>query len=135
LQTNDPYGQVTRNLKQSLKLSGVHFAPTPQTANVVLIIISEETSQQLLSVGGTQQTRQYNLTLTVTFELTNPAGKVIVSPQSISETQPATLQANQILAGSNEVNDLYQRMRLAIVYDIMNRLSSRDVSTALMTTL
>src|SRR5580765_4776974 len=67
LQTPDPYGQLTRNLKRSLRMSGVELSSTPAGAKTVLVIMSETSGQQLLSVSGTQQTRQYNLSLTVTF--------------------------------------------------------------------
>lgn len=129
LKTEDPYGQLTRNIKQYLKLSGVYLANTPQEAETVLVILREFNSEQLLSIGGTQQTRQYNITLTVNFEVTTPDGKILVSPQSCSETRALTIQSNQILGGSNEENNLYQQMRRAIVYDIMSRLSSKEVST------
>lgn len=132
IKTNDPYGQTANNLKQALEFSHVHVTDNPKDASVIFVILREETGQQLLSVGGTQQTRQYNIILTVTFQLTDREGKVLIPPQAITEMQPVTIQANQILAGSNEMNYLYQRTRLAIVYDIMNRLASDDVTRTLM---
>jgi LPS-assembly lipoprotein len=132
IQTSDPYGELARNLEKSLVLSGVTLASSPQDASMILNIQNENTNDQLLSVGNTQQTRQYNLTLTVTFELDNPHGQVIVPSQSIAETQSITIQADQILGGSNEENNLYQQMRRDIIYKIMNRLSSKNV-TALVT--
>ena len=50
----------------------------------------------------------------------------------MTETRALTIQADQILASSNEANNLYQQMRQAIVYDIMSRIASHDV-TALIT--
>jgi LPS-assembly lipoprotein len=128
LKTQDPYGQLTRNLKQYLKDSNVQLADSPQTAETVLEILHEYNTEQLLSIGGTQQTRQYNIILTVNFQVTDPTGKILLPPQSMSETRSLTIQSNQILGGSNEENNLYQQMRRAIVYDIMNRLSSKDVT-------
>lgn len=128
----DPYGQLARNLRQYLKVSCVHIANCPENADIVLEIISEQTTQQLLSVGGTQQTRQYNLILTVTFQLLNSTGCVLLPPTSVSETRTIPILANQVLAGSNEANNLLRRMRLAIVYDIMLRLSSQYVTCRVM---
>lgn len=131
LQTTDPYGELAHNLQDYLHASGVHLADSPKTANTVLVILSEQTLQQMLSVSGTQQTRQYNLILVVTFEVTDPNGKILLQPQVISETRTIPIQSNQVLAGSNEANNLYRQMRQAIVHDIMNRLSSRNVATIL----
>jgi LPS-assembly lipoprotein len=132
IKTADPYGQLTRNLAEYLKMSGVHLTETPEEATTVLHIISETENQQLLSVSGTQQTRQYNLTLVVTFEISNPKGVVLVPPQTLNEQRTLTTQSDQILGGSNEQNTLYQQMRQAIIDDIVNRLASRDVTTLLM---
>ena len=132
LQTADPYGELARNLKLYLKSSGVHLTDTANTASTVFVIQKEETSQQLLSVGGTQQTRQYNLILAVTFEITTPQGVVLVPSQLLSQSRTIPIQSNQILGGSNEANNLYSQMRQSIVYDIMSRIASQDVTKLVM---
>lgn len=128
LQTTEPFGQLTRNLKQYLKFSGVVLVETPAEADTVLVILNETNSEQLLSIGGTQQTRQYNITLSVSFEVTDPHGRVLVPPETLHETRSLTILSNQILGGSNEENNLFVQMRRAIVYDILTRLSSKDVA-------
>ncbi|MDR3477506.1 MAG: LPS assembly lipoprotein LptE [Gammaproteobacteria bacterium] len=134
IQSQDPYSQLIRFLKQALKQSGVHFAETPQSASAILEIINERQVQQLLSVGGTQQTRVYNLTLIVAYQLTDPHGRPIANRQEATETRTVTIQANQILGGSNEQSNLFQLMRRAIIFTIMRHLSSLDVTNALMQT-
>lgn len=131
IQTDNPYGVLTQNLRESLKLSGVELTNNPHDALTILHIISETQSQVLLSVSGLQQTRQYNLSLAVTFELTNPKGVVLMPPLTLTENRTLTTESDQILGGTNEQNTLYQQMQLAIIYDIMNRLSSRDVASFL----
>jgi len=131
LESHDPYGQLARNLKQFLKVAGVHLTKKREDADIVLMILSEVTPQKLISISGTQQTRQYNLILTVTYQLTTPQGKPLINPQTSSVTRTLTIKADQILAGSNEANALYDQMRQAIIYDIMSRLSSKDITTQL----
>lgn len=132
LQTKDPYGELARDIRQYLKSSGVCLANCPQNAALILDILSEQTCQQLLSVGGTQQTRQYNLILNVTFEILTPNGCVLVPPTTVTETRTIPILANQVLAGSNEANTLFHQMRQAIVYDMMLRLSSNYVTCRVM---
>lgn len=131
LETRDPYGQLTRYLRQFLKVSGVTLVEKPEDATAVLVILHEATSQQLLGMSGTQQTRQYNLILTVIFQVTDTQSKVIVPAQTIVETRSFTIKSDQILAGSNEANNLYNQMRQAIVYDIMTRLGSTEITRLL----
>jgi len=131
LETSDPYGQLTRYLKQFLKVSNVNLVNHREDSTAILVILREATSQQLLGISGTQQTRQYNLILNVTFQVTDPQGKIVVPLQSITETRSFTIKSDQILAGSNEANNLYNQMRQAIVYDIMARLGSAEVTRLL----
>ena len=114
--------------QQSLKMSGVHLVSSPEEADIVLAILSDDTSQQLLSIGGTQQTRQYQLKAVVTFEINDAKGRTLLNAQSLSEERVITMQSDQILGSSNEVNMLYQQMRRAIAYAIMNRLASKEVT-------
>jgi LPS-assembly lipoprotein len=134
LETPDPYGQLARYLRQFLKMSGVALADSPEGATSILAIISESTGDQLLGINGTQQTRQYNLVLTVTFQVSNPKNRVLVPPQTVSESRALTITNDQILASSNEAMNLYTQMRQTIVYDIMSRLSSGEITTQLTTT-
>jgi LPS-assembly lipoprotein len=127
----DPYGQLAKNIKQSLLLSQVEITSSPESATTVLDIVSEKTGQQLLGVGGTQQTRQYKLTLTVTFQVTDSKGSVLVPLQQVAEWRTISIQASQVLGGSNEANSLYQQMRQAIVFDIMTLLGSQNTAHAL----
>jgi LPS-assembly lipoprotein len=131
IQTADPYGALTRNLRDYLMRSDVELVDSPAEALTILHIISEVQNQQLLSVSGLQQTRQYSLTLSVTFEIMNPKGIVLVPPSTLTENRTLTTLSDLILGGTNEQNTLYQQMRLAIINDIMNRLGSRDVTILL----
>ncbi len=131
LQSPDPYGQLSKNLRQSLTMAGVTLTATPAEAKTVLAILDEEESQQLLSVSGTQQTRQYNLILTVTFNLSDPKNNILIAPQKVRQNRTLTIQSNQVLAGSNEAVNLYQQMRLAIAPMIVNRISSTAITSQL----
>jgi LPS-assembly lipoprotein len=131
VQSPDPYGDLTHNIKQYLRMSGVHLAASPKEAATILNITQEVLSQDLLSINSSQQTRQYNLRLFVTFEITDAQGKALAGPHTIGELRPLTLQSNQILAGSNQATQLYHDMRRSLTYSLMNWLSSKAVAEAL----
>lgn len=131
LKTPDPYGQLARNLRSFLIMSHVHLADTVESADTVLVILKEQMGQDLVSVSGTQLTRQYNLTLNVTYQVTDASGKVLISPQTSTEVRSLTIQSDQILGGSNEASSLYKQMQRTTVYNIMNRLSSKEVTAIL----
>lgn len=131
IQTSDPYGELTKNLRLYFKMSGIHLTTTPTDATSILNILSENTSEQLLNISGTQTTRQYNLILTVSYNVTDNRGNILVDTQTATETRPLTINANQMLSGSNQAVSLYQQMRQAVVYDIVSRLASREITTLL----
>ncbi|EKD71552.1 MAG: hypothetical protein ACD_46C00162G0002 [uncultured bacterium] len=128
VKTQDPYGYLARNLQLNLKLSKVQLTDSPSDATTILAMTEESMSQEELSVSGTQQTRQYNLKITIAFEITDHTGKILVPSQSLSETRTITIQSNQILGSSNEANLLYQQMRRALAYSIMYRISSKEIT-------
>jgi len=133
LETSDPYGELARHLRQFLKMSGVQLAQNAAEATSILTILSQSTSDQLIGINGSQQTRQYNLVLTVTFQVSNAKNRVLVSPQTVTESRALTVINDQVLASSNEAMNLYSQMRRDIVYDIMSRLSSADITAQLTT--
>jgi LPS-assembly lipoprotein len=125
--TPDPYGQLARNLQQALKMSQVTLVDST-TATTILNITKDEATQEFLSVNGTTQTRQYNLRVTVEFDITDANGAVIMPSLALSETRVITVQSNQILGSSNEANLFYQQMRRNLAYAIMNRIASKEVT-------
>lgn len=129
IESVDPYGTLVKNLHQSLQMSHVRIAENVDDAETRLVILRDDTSEKLLSVGGTQQTRQYKLTVTTSFEVTDHNGRTIVPAQSLSESRVITVQSNQILGSSNEANLYFQQMRRTLASAIMYRLSSLDVTT------
>ena len=131
LQAHDPYGSLARDLQGYLKMSNVELASSPENANTILVILKDENLQQLQSVSGTQQTRQYELKVNVVFEINDTKGRTLVSPQTLSESRTITIQSNQILGSSNETNLYYQQMRRLLAYAIMNRMASKDVTNAI----
>lgn len=128
LQTSDPYSYLARTLKDYLKMSDVKLANHPAEADTILNIISDEASQEFLSVNGTQQTRQYRLKVVVTFEVADNKGKSLTGLQALKEERVITVQSNQILGSSNEATLFYQQMRRELANAIMNRLASAEIS-------
>lgn len=128
LDTPDPYGILAHQLEQNLKLSHVRLVSSAKEAQTVLVIMQDDNSQELLSVSGTQQTRQYALKVTVSFAITDSSGSIIMPAVSLTEQRYITIQSNQILGTSNESNLFYQQMRRTLAFSIMNRIASQEVT-------
>jgi len=131
LKASDPYGHLVRSLQQYLKSSHVQLVSSPSEADTILTILSDTTSQVLLSVSGTQQTRQYTLNVIVTFDISDAQGRTLIPPQTLSESRIITVQSNQVLGSSNEANLFYQQMRRSIAFAIMNRIASKQITATI----
>jgi LPS-assembly lipoprotein len=129
IQSIDPYGTLVKELEQSLKMSGVKLTMNASEAETILVILHDDTGQDLLSVGGTQQTRQYRLRVNVMFEVNDAHGRNIVPPQGLVESRVITVQSNQILGSSNEANLYFMQMRRTLASAIMHRISSHDITS------
>lgn len=128
LQTPDSYGYLARNLEQYLRMSGVVLVTDPKLASATLQVTADDNSQKLISISSTQQTRQYNLIVTVNFQINDQQGRVILPTQILTEARTITVQSSQILGSSNEANMFYQQMRRNLAYAIMNRIASKEVT-------
>lgn len=128
LQTPDPYGQLARNLQDYLKMSNVELVDKRENASAILSILRDETSQVMLSVSGTEQTRQYRLNVILVFEVLDAQNRVIIPPEHLIESRTITIQSNQILGSSNETNLFYQQMRRTLARSLMYRLSSQGIT-------
>lgn len=128
VESPDPYGFLPRYLKENLKMSGVTLTTKPELASAVLEVTHDDSTQVLLNVSGTQQTRQYNIGVTVTFRITNNKGIIIVDSQTLSTTRVITVQSNQILGSSNESTLFYRQMRRELAGAIINRIASKEIT-------
>jgi outer membrane lipopolysaccharide assembly protein LptE/RlpB len=48
--------------------------------------------------------------------------------ETLSQSRTLPINSGEVLAGSNQAAALFQQMRRAVVFDIMNRLSSQYVT-------
>ncbi len=126
LKTSQPYSPLSNAFKEYCQYSKIPLVKNEKDATAILVILNENTAQQLVAISNTQQTRQYNLSLAVSFQVISPEGNVLVPDATVSETRAVTLNASQLLSGSNQEEDLYEKMRQAIVVDVVRQLTSTD---------
>lgn len=131
IQTSDPYSELVRSIKLSLKMSAVQIVDSPSAANTILVIQQDTVGEEMLSVGTTLQTRQYILRATVVFEIQDNLGRILVPPGTLVETRTITVQSNQVLGTTNEMNLFFKQMRRALAYALMNRIASNDITDIL----
>ncbi|MGD9152263.1 MAG: LPS assembly lipoprotein LptE [Gammaproteobacteria bacterium] len=125
LQSNSPYSDFTKQLKNALRLSKVKLVNDPRQALIILYISQEHFYTNQTTVASTAQTRNYNATYTITYSLQNKYGNTIVKPKSVSATDTITVNQNEILENSNKLDITKQTLIRNLIMKLMFQLTSK----------
>ncbi len=124
LQPGEHFGQFENNFKRSLKAAGVTVLDQVGSKNLILSLSPTTFTSDNSSIGGSIQARIYNLTFSVSFEVTDAKGKSIIDTQTITVTKGLTLNPNEVFSASNQVDIEKQSMQQEAISKIFNILSS-----------
>ncbi|MDZ4728732.1 MAG: LPS assembly lipoprotein LptE [Xanthomonadales bacterium] len=97
----DEYSQLARRVRIDLEQAGVKIV-NQDSATAILEIPKNEVLTEVLSIGDNARVREYRITHTVQFRLTDMQGKDIVPLQTIRQSREISFDEQQILAVSRE---------------------------------
>lgn len=124
LQPGEHVGQFENDFKRSLKAAGVTVLNQVDSKNLILSLSPTTFSSDNSSIGGSIQARVYNLTFSVSFQVIDAKGKIIIDTQTITVTKGLTLNPNEVFSASNQVDIEKQSMQQEAISKIFNILSS-----------
>jgi LPS-assembly lipoprotein len=120
---------LLKELRRSLRSSGVQIVQTPEEAEMQLEIMEEKNEKNILSLSGGGKVREYELYYWVTYRW-RPAGSELWGPaQSIEQRRDYSYDDTQTLAKEGEEARLYNDMRSDAAREIMRRLNAVGAST------
>lgn len=131
LETDEPYGPLTKQLQQILTSIGVALAPDATMAPVTLRIIADTYGQQLTAQSSSGQLNTYILTYTLTYQLLDKQGRFLQHVQVITTSRSYTISANQVLGDTAVQTSLQNDMRSDAINQLLNRLRARNTQKAL----
>jgi len=97
----EEYSTLARRVRVQLEQAGVKFVNQDQ-ATAILEIPRNEVLTEVLSIGDNARVREYRITHTVQFRLTDPKGTELVPLQTIRQSREISFDEQQILAVSRE---------------------------------
>jgi len=133
LQTNSPYSPFTIALEIALQNRDIELLDSPEEAPVTLQILSERVSRSVGAISFNTNTRQYNLTYRVVFQLKDSQGEIIVNRRTTTARRRLIVDANQVLGSTNEEATMEQEMRREVIQKLLYQLGSENVLEALHT--
>ncbi len=73
-------------------------------ANAILKIINQNVSVITQAISASTQVAQFNLTFSITYEIVDPQGKVIIPSKIINIIKSYSVNTNQINSEQNQKN-------------------------------
>ena len=123
ISTTDQFSPFYRELRRTLKASGVEVLDSPADATATLSILYDFTDQRVLSVSARNVPTEFEVFYTVRYTITSGEASLL-DPQELTLTRDYTYDATLVLGKQKEE----QLMRDAIVDDLV-RIIMKQIST------
>lgn len=122
-ETTELYASLKRNIETGTKTL---VTDDRQTADAILSVVSDRTSQSILSIGADGRVTEYQLIRVFSFRVFSPAGEEIIPQREISLTRALPYSDNTVLAKASESDQLLRDMQADLVQQIMRRLAAAN---------
>lgn len=111
-------------LKRNLRAGGTTIATDKETAEVVMNVLSDNKTRNILSLNAQGRIREYNLTYTLRFQVRDQQGNVVLAPATVQQSSKFNYTESDASARSNEQSQLYDAMQYDLVQQILRRLAA-----------
>ncbi len=124
---DDAHSTLARRVTILLERNGVKLVPAEQ-ATAVLEIPDNQVVTEVLTIGDNARVREYRVTHTVRFRLTDAQGQELVPWQTLRQAREISFDEQQILASSREQEYLREDLGETLAQLLVARLESLYVS-------
>lgn len=112
-------------LKQELLAgSDVTIVNTPSEAEAILELLSDSRSRDVLSINDTGRAREYEITLSLSFRVSNPSGIDYMEAVTLTASRDLTYSESDFLSREKEEAFLYRDMEADLVNQLMRRIEA-----------
>ncbi len=120
---NDEYSLLARRVRVLLEKSGATFVSS-ENATAFLEIPTNSVVTEVLTVGDNARVREFRITHTVKFRVTDTDGGDIIPLQTIRQAREISFDEQKILASSREQEYLKQDLAETLARILVTRLGS-----------
>ena len=117
-------------LRQALEESATPLVARGQ-ARAVLKLLGERRERRVLSVGGAAKVQEYELSYSVSFELTDAAGHALLPPQTLRKLRDVRFDETAVNSLVSESEQLYDDMGVELARELLRRLRAALSSDAI----
>ncbi len=120
---DNDYGLLARRTRVLLEQSGVTFVGS-EDATAFLEIPGNKVVTEVLTVGDNTRVREFRISHTVRFRVTDVDGRDIIPLQTIRQSRELSFDEQEILATSREQEYLKQDLAETLAHMLVARLGS-----------
>lgn len=115
------YSDLARRLRIILEQGGVQFVRSEE-ATAILEIPVDQVATDVLTIGDNARVREYRISHTVRFRLTDGNGQVLLDWQNLRQAREVSFDEQRILAGSREQEYLKKELADTLSRMLVSRL-------------
>lgn len=117
--TSEFYANLSRTIRAG---SHVDIVSTRADAEVMLQILNDQRSKDILSLSAAGRVSEYQLVRTLDFRLVDPAGREWMPTRSVTVRRDISYNDDQVLSKESEENLLWRDMQQDLVQQLLRRL-------------
>ena len=99
-------------------------APTPELAQVILDILTDQREKVVVGLSASGQVREFQLRSRFKFKLRTPQGKELIPETELLQQRDISFNESAVLAKESEEGLMYRDMQTDIVQQLMRRLAA-----------
>jgi LPS-assembly lipoprotein len=123
VESSQPYNNFIKELQKALAAARVQTS-LATTASSRLQVLAQNYTRTPTSLGNAGQTTTYLLSYSISFQVTDCKGSILLGPQSIRATRTFSITSNQLTGDLNTENDLQENMQQDVIQQLLIRLAS-----------
>jgi len=124
---NDEYSTLARRVRIMLERNGVQFVGANE-ATAILEIPQNQVVTEVLTIADNARAREYRVTYTVQFRLTDADGRELIGWQTLRQSREISFDEQQILGSSREQEYLRDELAETMAQLLVARLESLYVT-------
>ena len=121
-----PGSSLGKELKRNIASDSVKVvnAPTPELAQVILDILTDQREKVVVGLSTSGQVREFQLRTRLRFRLRTPQGKELIPETELLQQRDISFTESAALAKESEEALLYRDMQTDLVQQLMRRLAA-----------
>lgn len=120
----DEASPVVNALREVLRSGGVSVVDDAAQAGMIVTVSGVSRDRRVLSVGTTGRVQEYELHYALRFRVDDGGGRPLLADQQVSLVRDFSFDETEVVAKSNEEEELFRGMRQEAVIQVLRRLQA-----------